>query len=58
MRKKTVHLDELVGTWLSPAQFMAIIPMSRQSYNYMCREGQVKCKKFNGTWYVHISEVA
>ncbi len=43
--------------WLSYEEFNELFPMPRYSFNYMCREGRVRCRKFGRKWYVHRSEI-
>lgn len=43
--------------WLSYEQFCEYVSMPRYSFNYMCREGNVKARKFGRFWYVHRSVI-
>lgn len=47
----------MLVNYYEPEEVMALLNISRWTYNRLCAEGQfIKCRKLNGTWYVHKSE--
>ncbi len=46
----------MTDAWLPYPAVNAMRPMSRYTFNRMCRDNVWKCKKVGRTWYVHRSE--
>lgn len=43
--------------WMTAAEFAEALGKSVRVVNRMCRDGQLRCRKFGRTWYVHESEL-